>query len=40
LAGLAVGAYQLSRRPPAAVSPPLDAADAARLDADMGRHDR
>ncbi|MGA8925547.1 MAG: cytochrome c-type biogenesis protein CcmH, partial [Solirubrobacterales bacterium] len=39
LAGLGVGAYRLSRRPRAAASPPLDAADAARLDADMGRQD-
>ena len=39
LAGLGVGAYRLSRRPRKAASPPLDAADAARLDADMGRQD-
>jgi cytochrome c-type biogenesis protein CcmH len=40
LAGLGVGAYRLSRRPRAAASPPLDATDVARLDADMNRHDR
>ena len=40
LAGLGVGAYRLSRRPREAASPPLDAADAARLDADMSRQDR
>lgn len=40
LAGLAVGAYRLSRRPRAAASAPLDAADAARLDTDMSRHER
>jgi cytochrome c-type biogenesis protein CcmH len=40
LVGLGVGAYRLSRRPREAASPPLDAADAARLDADMGRQDR
>jgi cytochrome c-type biogenesis protein CcmH len=40
LAGLGVGAYRLSRRPREAASAPLDAADAARLDADMSRQDR
>jgi cytochrome c-type biogenesis protein CcmH len=40
IAGLAVGGYRLSRRPRAAASPPLDAADAARLDADMSRNDQ
>jgi cytochrome c-type biogenesis protein CcmH len=40
LAGLGVGAYRLSRRPPPATSPPLDPADVARLDADMNREDR
>ena len=40
LAGLGVGAYRLSRRPPPAASSPLDPADAARLDADMSRQDR
>jgi cytochrome c-type biogenesis protein CcmH len=40
LAGLAVGAYRLTRRPRAPASAPLDPADAARLDADMSRQDR
>jgi cytochrome c-type biogenesis protein CcmH len=40
VAGLGVGAYRLSRRPPPATSPPLDPADVARLDADMNRQDR